>query len=109
MDSHIARASTHPLKVFALGTSTLGQTPFTRPSTLNEPISIALPHLDDPLIITPGDVIMADENGVVCIPRELAEDVVVGAEKQRSVDALCEEDLRGGKGVKETFAARRGK
>lgn len=52
---------------------------------------------------------MADENGVVCIPRELAEDVVVGAEKQRSVDALCEEDLRGGKGVKETFAARRGK
>jgi hypothetical protein len=55
---------------------------------------------------------MADEDGVVCIPSASTSDwdwqkLVCEAEKRAAVDALCAKDLKEGKGVAETFKARR--
>lgn len=52
---------------------------------------------------------MADEDGVVCIPLTVdLTKLVADAEERARVDGLCAEDLRSGKGVAETFKARRG-
>jgi regulator of RNase E activity RraA len=96
--------------VFARGHSTLGQTPFTRPAILGQSLSVDVPHLEggQPFIVHPTDLILADEDGVLAIPSALVEQVIEGAAERRRIDELCAQDLREGKGVKETFKARRG-
>lgn len=101
--------------VFARGHSTLGQSPFTRASEVQIPITVLNgkgPEIDDAfpsVTVVPGDWIVADLDGVVCIPRELKDQVVNVAEKGREVDARCLIDIQAGRGVQETFAKWRGK
>ena len=102
--------------VFARGHSTLGQSPFTRVSEVNVPVAIKpqYPSSSEPqhsfpeLIIEPGDWVLADEDGVVCVPKALEAQVVELATKGRAVDALCMEDILKGRGIAETFKDRRG-
>jgi regulator of RNase E activity RraA len=98
--------------VFARGHSTLGQNPWTRPSAVNIPLSIQ-PHGSDgefPAVrVTPGDWMVADEDGVVCVPKELEEKVVQLAANAREVDARCLEDIRNGLGVQASLKKHRGK
>lgn len=104
------RAASFP--VFARGHSTLGQSPFTRPSEVNVPLSIAadVPEEDFPAVqVTPGDWMVADEDGVVCVPAHQVEDVISLATKGREVDERCMEDIKAGKGVQATFKKHRGK
>lgn len=89
--------------VFARGLSTLGQSMFTRPSAVNASLSI------EPVTIKPGDWIVADENGVVCVPRDLVVQVVTLGKKIREIDELCVKDIDSGKGVQATFKLHRGK
>jgi len=58
--------------------------------------------------IEPGDYILADEDGVVCVPADLLSRVLELAAKGREVDNKCMEDIRAGKGVQETFKTHRG-
>ena len=97
--------------VFARGHSTLGQSPFTRPSAVNVPVTIAPEGTDafPALEVQPGDWMLADEDGVVCVPRDLVSKVVELAQKGRDVDAKCLEDIRAGTGVQEAFKRHRGK
>ncbi|TBU61635.1 RraA-like protein [Dichomitus squalens] len=99
--------------VFARGHSTLGQSPFTRPSEVNVPLVIRSPDVSDqefpPVRVEPGDWVIADEDGVVCVPAEKAEEVIGLAMKGREVDARCLEDIKAGKGVQEAFKKHRGK
>lgn len=102
--------------VFARGHSTLGQSPFTRPSAVNVPLVIApqgeLGEGKDafaPVKVIPGDWIVADEDGVVCVPREFESQVVEVAIKGREVDTLCMRDIKAGKGVQASFKEHRGK
>lgn len=104
--------------VFARGHSILGQSPFTRPSELQVPLEIADPTVGTdadgeptfpPVTVYPGDILLADVDGVVSVPKDLAEQVVALATEGRRVDGLCMDDLRAGKGIKETFALHRGK
>lgn len=97
--------------VFARGKSTLGQSPFTRPSELNVPITI-LPRPDfetyyentfAAVEVHPGDYIVADIDGVVCIPPELLNSVLDGCRYSRAVDEKCMIDIQGGRSVQETF------
>lgn len=99
--------------VFARGHSTLGQSPFTRPSEVNIPVVIRSPDVSDedfpPVRVEPGDWVVADEDGVVCVPAAKAEEVIGLAAKGREVDAHCMEDIKAGKGVQASFKKYRGK
>jgi len=99
--------------VFSRGHSTLGQSPFTRPSAINVPLTIRPqgPGADSfpAVTIQPGDWMVADEDGVVCVPRNLESQVVELATKGREVDSRCMDDIKAGKGVKASFKLHRGK
>lgn len=96
--------------VFARGRSTLGQLHFTRPSAVNVALTIVSEGAGNfpPATIHPGDWIIADENGVVCIPDALREQVIELAMKGREIDCNCMKDIKAGKGVKASFQAHRG-
>ncbi len=89
--------------VFARGRSTLGQSPYTRPSAVNIPIQLG------PVTVQPGDIIVADEDGVVCVPSNLVDATVEYAKKGREIDERCMEDIKAGKGVQASFKLHRGK
>lgn len=96
--------------VFARGHSTVGQSPFTRPSAINIPVEIVPdPNTTFPSAkVNPGDWIIADEDGVVCVPKELETSVAELAAKLRAIDEKCMADIKEGKGVKASFAKHRG-
>jgi len=98
--------------VFARSHSTLGQSPFTRPSELNVPLKIHPQPADSdfpPLTVEPGDIVVGDRDGVVCVPKDLIQNAVELATKGQEIDAKCMEDIKAGKGVKESFKKWRGK
>lgn len=107
--------------VFARGQSTLGQGSFSRPSQLNVPLDIhpipdphshnerdgevhPFPHT----IVNPGDILLADLDGVVCVPNYLVEEVVARCAKAREIDAKCMEDIKAGNPIAATFKKWRG-
>lgn len=55
-------------------------------------------------IVMPGDIIVADIDGVVVIPKGKIGQVVELAEKGKGVDEQIAKDLRAGRGVAESFA-----
>ncbi|THV05011.1 RraA-like protein [Dendrothele bispora CBS 962.96] len=100
------------LPVFARGHSIVGQSPFTRPSAINVPLTIR--HPDErvafpPVQVAPGDWIVADEDGVVCVPKDLESKVVELAAKLEEIDQRCMEDIKTGKGIQASFLKHRGK
>ncbi|KAL4073910.1 RraA-like protein [Scleroderma yunnanense] len=107
------RAAEFP--VFARGHSTLGQGTFVRPSAVNVPLVISPlgieqgPDMFPPVEVKPGDWIIADEDGVVCVPQHMTNDVVELAVVGQEVDARCMEDIKAGKGVQASFLKHRGK
>ncbi|CAE7072141.1 unnamed protein product [Rhizoctonia solani] len=97
--------------VFARGHSTLGQSPFTRPSELNVPVTI-LPRPDfegafentfSAVEVHPGDIIVADIDGVVSIPPELIARVIDTCRYSKQVDERCMIDIQQGRSIQETF------
>ena len=97
--------------VFSRGHSTLGQSPFTRTSEVNIPLHIApiYPDLAERVTVLPEDWIVADEDGVVCVPRVLELDAIQLAEAGKRVDDFCLKDIRSGRPIQDTFQTYRGK
>jgi len=99
--------------VFARGTSTVGQAQFTRVAEVQAPVAVDVnpQQLGRLPVVTvnPGDLLVADENGVVCVPKALEENVLRLAWKGREVDAACLKDIQSGMGVAESFRRHRGK
>lgn len=105
--------------VFARSHSILGQATFTRPSVLQEPITIH--PLDEgvpqdshtprlaPVTIEPYDIIVGDEDGVVVVPKGMVEQVIKDCTKNAEIDRKCMADLKAGRSIKDTFAEHRGK
>lgn len=99
--------------VFARGTSTVGQAQFTRVAEVQVPVAAYV----DPqqlgglpvVTVNPGDLLVADENGVVCVPKVLEKEVLRLASKGREVDAACLKDIQSGRGIAESFRRHRGK
>ena len=98
--------------VFARGRSTVGQSPFTRPSAIQVPLIIK-PQPDDsdfpPTIIEPGDIVVGDLDGVVVVPQTLVEEVIALAKSGREIDQRCMADINAGLGVQASFKKHRGK
>ena len=61
-----------------------------------------------PVVVTPGDIIVADLDGVISVPVKLVDQVVESCTKYVAIDDQCMEALQQGFGVKETFAKYRG-
>ena len=98
--------------VFARSQTMLGQSSFPRLYAVNEPLVISVPDGDEvfpPVHVQPGDWIIGDEDGVVCVPQKLEERVAELAARGKGVDALCMEDIKAGKGVQVSFKKHRAK
>jgi len=94
--------------VFARHNSTLGTNTFARPSALNVPLTLNPlgPPSDppfEPITVNPGDIIMADVDGVIAIPSGMLKEAVDGAIKQRDTDLAIAKELRSGMSVAEAF------
>jgi len=101
--------------VFARGHSTLGQGTFTRPSELDIPLTI-VPREENvdggvpfpATVVYPGDLLLADIDGVVCIPKDMVEAVAQKCAIAQEIDEKCMTDIRAGLGIQTTFKKWRG-
>lgn len=107
----ISEHRTAGFPVFARGQSTLGQKPFTRPSALDVRLQISSSDASGwpDVEVNPDDWIVADEDGVVCIPKEMLARVCEIADKGRREDERCREGIVAGMGVQASFDKWRGK
>src|SRR3954467_1898339 len=53
--------------------------------------------------IYPGDIMVGDEEGVVCIPRHLAEEVAQAAVKQEALERFIQSEIAGGRPLRGTY------
>ena len=70
----------------------------------SEVMDIDCPIRCGDVLVHPGDIMFADYDGAVCIPQDLAEDVVRLAEEKVSGENTVREELAQGIPVKEVFA-----
>jgi regulator of RNase E activity RraA len=89
--------------VFAAGISCCGAGSYVIPAAVGVPVCVA------GVTVKNGDIVVGDLNGVMVIPLERLEEVVVGCEKAQPIEHNCMQDLKAGKGIQETFAKHRGK
>ena len=98
---------------FARGTSTVGQAPFTRAAEVQVPVTVNVDAQQrgglPAVTVSPGDILVADDDGVVCVPKLLEQEVLSVAARGRQVDARCMKDIQSGIGVAESFRRHRGK
>lgn len=100
--------------VFARHHSTLGPGTFTRVRALQETLTIDTypPHAEPRFpstTVRPGDIVVADLDGVIVVPVELAEDVIAKVGPAHEADEKVRADLVAGKGVAESMLKWRGK
>ena len=97
-----------------IATSLLTQ-PFHRTETLDfgivmkGQITLVLDN-NERQVCKPGDVIVADEDGVVWVPAEIdLDDLIRTLRMGRVADENCMKDIEAGLGVQESFKKHRGK
>lgn len=79
----------------------------SRPSEINVPVR--LNSQDQEAWVRPGDFLIGDLDGVVCVPAELVENVLEVIPKIVEADEKCAEGIKQGRGVAEVFKEFRGK
>ena len=90
-------------QLFARETSILGSGGFTRAAAINEPV-----RFNNELWVHPRDIIVGDEDGVVCVPPELVERVVELCAKRKEQDERVLEAVQGGLTMEESMRRFRG-
>ncbi|KAK5115459.1 hypothetical protein LTR62_001118 [Meristemomyces frigidus] len=83
--------------VFACDVGTTAPAEVMRISAINEPVR--LNSEDQDAVIHPGDILVGDINGVVVIPRALAEKVIELIPSQVEADEKVAADIKKGRGV----------
>ncbi|KAN0085001.1 Ribonuclease E inhibitor RraA/Dimethylmenaquinone methyltransferase [Elaphomyces granulatus] len=92
--------------VFAKGAGTTAGGEVCRPSELNVPVRFNSEIQE--AWIRPGDYMIADLNGVVCLPGELAEAVLDVVPRINEADRKCAEGIAQGRTVEDVFREFRG-
>ncbi|KAI8902493.1 RraA-like protein [Globomyces pollinis-pini] len=92
--------------VWAVSQSTMGAAPFCRSSTVGEPITLGA-ETGWPVTIETGDIIVADEDGVVRVPIAHVELIASECARRTEIDRKCLVDLQNGATLVETFAKHR--
>ncbi|GLA87637.1 hypothetical protein AtubIFM56815_002063 [Aspergillus tubingensis] len=78
-----------------------------RPSEVNVPVRLHSEHQE--AWINPGDYIVADLNGVVCVPKETVEEVLDVIPEIVEADRKCAEGIRAGRSAQDVFKEFRGR
>lgn len=78
---------------FARGTSILGSNTFTRSSEINVPVAYENVEVHEKFIITPGDYIPGDCDGVVAIPPDTVEECLRLCQERYEIDEKTRECL----------------
>ena len=95
------------MKVFAKAVSTSPGGEVCRASELHVPVK--LNSLIQDVWVRPGDYIIADLNGVVCIPEALVEDALRAVPRIVEADKKCADGIKHGRTVEEVFREFRSK
>ncbi|HLC04510.1 MAG TPA: RraA family protein [Anaerolineales bacterium] len=69
-----------------------------------EPIEVNVPIQCATVMVSPGDVVLADEIGVVVVPQQEAADVLKRAQEQAAQEEATRQRIRQGKTVEELLA-----
>jgi regulator of RNase E activity RraA len=85
------------LPVYAQGPSPLTNLAQHHATDINVPIGCA------EVAIYPGDIMVGDEEGVVCIPQHLAREVAEAAQQQDKLEAWIQNEIRAGKPLRGTY------
>ncbi|KAK0255095.1 hypothetical protein LTR48_001247 [Friedmanniomyces endolithicus] len=91
--------------VFARDVGTTAPAETMRVAAINEPVR--LNSDDQDAVINPGDILVGDLNGVVCIPQHLAEKVVELIPSQLEADEKVAADIKNGRLVAESMKEHR--
>ncbi|KAJ1965081.1 hypothetical protein IWQ62_002753 [Dispira parvispora] len=95
-----------PIPIFAKGTSCMGARGRLRQrSTEADLPRSTVVHFNgqEPIVVTTDDFIMADVNGVVCVPRQRVQEVVRLCSRNATVEAQCMEHILNGGGFQEAL------
>ncbi|KAL8905187.1 MAG: hypothetical protein Q9207_002779 [Kuettlingeria erythrocarpa] len=92
--------------VFARDISSVSPQEKLRVGEVNEPVTLQSPEQPN-TVIYPGDYLIGDLNGVVCLPIELAEGALALMPSQVEADERIAEDLAKGKGFEQASKERR--
>jgi regulator of RNase E activity RraA len=85
------------LPVYAQGASPLTNLVQHHAIDINVPIGCA------EVPIYPGDIMVGDEEGVVCVPQHLADEVAEAAHEQERLEAFIADEIRQGKPLRGTY------
>lgn len=69
-----------------------------------EPVQVNVPVVIDGQVIAPGDLVVADENGIAVVPAADAETVLVGARAQIDKERVIREKIGSGASVTQLLA-----
>ena len=93
--------------VFAKDIGTTAPQEHLRVSEVNVPVR--LQSEEQEAVVCPGDYLIGDLNGVVCLPKGLAEKAVMLMESQVEADKRIKRDLEGGRPFAESSREQRAK
>jgi regulator of RNase E activity RraA len=85
------------LPVYAQGPSPLTNLAQHHAADINVPIGCA------EVPIYPGDIMVGDEEGVVCVPQHLAAEVARAAMEQDALESWIQQEIRAGKPLRGTY------
>ena len=101
-------------QVYARSHTTLGQATFVRASAVQVPLTIepigsssASGSSFPATHVEPYDIVLADEDGVVVVPKAAVEDVLAQCERGTAADAKVLADLQQGSSLGDAFARHR--
>jgi regulator of RNase E activity RraA len=69
-----------------------------------EPIEVNVPIQCATILVSPGDIVLADEIGVVVVPQQEAAEVLKRAQQQAAQEEATRQRIRQGKTVEELLA-----
>ncbi|KAJ1981556.1 hypothetical protein H4R34_002025 [Dimargaris verticillata] len=101
------------LPVFARGISCVGARGalIPQPATGTAPSTVTIQRGEnyEPMVVATGDIMVADANGVLCIPRQHLASVVELCQINAPVEEACMRDIRAGHGYRTTLTKYRTK
>jgi regulator of RNase E activity RraA len=85
------------LPVFAAGASPLTNLVQHHATDINVPIGCA------EVPVYPGDIMVGDADGVVCVPQHLAHTIAEAAQEQEELEAFIQNEIRSGRPLRGTY------